>query len=175
MTRWFVFATIAAGGICGAGMHARAQVRAPEVRPASTIQQVMQAILFPNANVIFAAQRTDPATFPRDVQPSSSTNPLTGVYGGWQAVENSGLALAEAADLLNVKGRVCSNGKTVPVEDVDWKTAVGKLRDSAIAATAAARARNRSRVSEVADEVAIICSDCHRIYRVRGNPCVLSR
>ena len=82
-----------------AGVMARVEVQAqtPAPRPASTVQQLMQAILFPNANVIFATESDDPATVPRDAKPSASTNPLSGLYGGWQAVENSSLALLESA------------------------------------------------------------------------------
>ena len=140
-------------------------------RPASTMQQVMQAIVFPNANVIFSAQRDDPASIARDARPSLSTNALTGLYGGWQAIENSGLAMADAADLLNVRGRVCSNGKAVPVEDADWTAAVKALRESGIAVAAAAKARSQDRVGELTEQLTNACSNCHRTFRVMGNPC----
>jgi hypothetical protein len=156
LTLWF--ATAAAG-----------QAQAPEPRPASTMQQLMQATIFVNANVVFAAQRDDPATIVRDARPSLSTNPLTGLYGGWQAIENSGLALVDAADLLNVRGRVCSNGRPVPVQEVDWKTAVQTLRESGMAVAAVARARSLDRMDEISDQLTEACSACHRIYRVRDN------
>ncbi len=145
-----------------------------EPRPASTVRQLMQAILFPNANVIFSAQRDDPATAGRDARPSISTNALTGLYGGWQAIENSGLAMAEAADLLNVSGRVCANGTPVPVAEADWKAAVRALRESGLAVAAAARARNQERVSELTEPLTTTCSNCHRVYRARDNACVNS-
>ncbi len=162
VTAWL---TVAAG----------AQARAPESRPASTMQQLMQAILFPNSNVIFAAQGDDPASIRRDARPSLSTNPLTGLYGGWQAIENSGLALAEAADLLNVRGRVCSNGRPVPTRETTWKAAVEALRESGVKAAAAARARSQGSMGEVAEQLTNACSGCHRVYRVRESPCAPSR
>ncbi len=64
----------------------------------------MRGILFPNVNVIYAAQNDDPAkTKPAD-DPSTSPNPLTSMFGGWQAVEDSGLALAESLDSSRFPG-----------------------------------------------------------------------
>src|SRR5262245_44954363 len=147
------------------------ETQAPTKRPASTVQQLMQAILFPNANVIFAAQADDPAAAPRDARPSASTNPLTGLYGGWQAVENSSLALLESADLLNFKGRACANGKPVPVDEAQWKAAVEVMRESARATAAAARTQSQDKVSEATEQLADSCSGCHRIYRRADNHC----
>jgi hypothetical protein len=47
-----------------------------------TVNQLMHAILFPLGNAVFLAQSEDPDALPRDPQPSSSPNPLTGLYGG---------------------------------------------------------------------------------------------
>jgi hypothetical protein len=159
------------GVVVVAGAMARVETQAPPPRPASNVQQLMQAILFPNANVIFAAQGEDPAAIPRDAKPSASTNPLTGLYGGWQAVENSSLALLESADLLNISGRVCANGTPVPVDESQWKAAVEALRESARAAAGVARARSQEQIGEATDQLADSCSNCHRIYRRAQNHC----
>lgn len=169
MMRWCLLVTVMA-----AVLATGARAQRPEPSPASTMRQLMQAILFPNANVIFAAQGDDPASVPRDARPSLSTNPLAGVYGGWQAVENSGLALAEAADLLNVRGRLCANGKPVPVEEAEWRAAVQTLRDAGIAAAAAARSRSQDAIVDVAEQVTTACGGCHRLYRTRDNSCTLA-
>lgn len=162
-----VAVAIMAGGM--ARMESQAQTPAP--RPASTVQQLMQAILFPNSNLIFAAESDDPAAVRRDERPSTSTNPLTGLYGGWQAVENSSLALVESAELLNLSGRVCANGRPVPVDESQWKAAVQALRESAGATAAAARARSQKQISEAAEHLVDSCSGCHRIYRRAENHC----
>jgi hypothetical protein len=156
-----------------AGIMARVetQAQAPVPRPASTAQQLMQAILFPNANVIFATESDDPAAVPRDARPSASTNPLAGLYGGWQAVENSSLALLESADLLNLSGRACANGTPVPVDESQWKAAVEAMRAAARATAAAARARSQEQMSEANGQLAESCSSCHRIYRRAENHC----
>src|SRR5579863_8318229 len=64
----------------------------------ATLAQLMKGILFPNSNVIFAAQSQDPAKVPEAKDPSVATDPLANTYGKWEAVENSSLALAEAAN-----------------------------------------------------------------------------
>lgn len=168
MKIWCGLASLAVAGLA---MRIAVQAQTPEPRPASTMQQLMQSIIFTNANVIFAAERDDPATNRRDDRPSLSTNPPSSLYGGWQAVENSGLALAEAADLLNARGRVCSNGRVVPIQEDDWKTAVAALRDAGIKVAAAARARSQDGMSDVSEQLINACSSCHQVYRTRDNAC----
>jgi cytochrome c553 len=94
-----------------------------------------------------------------------ATGALTGVYGGWQAVENSGIALAEAANLLTIPGRVCSNGRPVPLADPDWGTFVQGLRDAGMAAQKAAAEKNQDAFLDVSDRVASACANCHDTYR----------
>jgi hypothetical protein len=111
--------------------------------PLMTVNQLMHAILFPLGNTVFYAQADDPAALARDPMPSSSPNPLTGLYGGWQAVENSALALAESADLLLIEGRMCSNGEIVNVEDADWIRFVADYREKSVAAYEAALTKDQ--------------------------------
>jgi cytochrome c553 len=140
-------------------------------RPASGAQvnakliQVMRGILFPNANVIFAAQRQNPASVKPDADPTMSTNPLTGSFGGWEAVENSSFVLAETANLLTIPGRVCSNGQPVPVQKPDWAKFVQGLRDAGMAAYKAAQSKNQTAITEASDQVATACENCHEVYR----------
>ena len=157
--------------VAAAMARAETQAQTPAPRPPSTVQQLMQAILFPNANVIFATESDDPAAVPRDAKPSASTNPLAGLYGGWQAVENSSFALLESADLLNLTGRACANGALVPVDESEWKAAVEAMREAARATLAAARARSQEQISEANGQLAESCSSCHRIYRRAQNHC----
>ncbi len=127
--------------------------------------QVMRGILFPNSNVIFAAQTQDPGAVKKDADPASSVNPLAGQYGGWQAIENSGLAIAESANLLTVPGRVCGNGKPVPVQNADWQQFVRGLRDAGMAAYKAGQSKNMDMVVEAADTITTACMNCHDVYR----------
>ena len=138
-------------------------VRAKQVH--ANLLQVMRSILFPNSNVIFAAQTQDPATVKKDADGTSSVNPLAGMYGGWQAIENSGLAIAESANLLTLPGRVCSNGKPVPVRNADWQQFVKGLRDAGMAAYKAGQSKNMDAVVDVADTMTTACMNCHDAYR----------
>jgi hypothetical protein len=141
---------------------------APAARPQqvhANLLQVMRAILFPNSNVIFSAQTQDPASVKKDADGTSSVNPLAGMYGGWQAIENSGLAIAESANLLTIPGRVCSNGKPAPVQNADWQQFVRGLRDAGMAAYKAGQAKNMDMVVEAADTMTTACMNCHDVYR----------
>lgn len=163
------------GWLCAPVAAQSPATQTPAATPPATMQQVMQSILFPNANVVFAGQANDPAGFPRDARSNASTNPLTGMYGGWQAVENSGLALAESTALLNVPARSCANGRPVPVVETRWKDAVGELRVASLAVATAARARDRERLDAAAEQLIESCGTCHRTYRMRENQCAPAR
>ena len=137
----------------------------PELQVHAVLGQVMRGILFPNANVIFAAQSQNPADVKPEADPSLSTNPLASSYGGWTAVENSGLALTEAANLLIIPGRKCSNGRDVPMQNADWGKFVQGLRDAGMAAYKAAQSKNQDSIVDAAGVVTTACADCHDKYR----------
>ena len=63
------------------------------------LAQVMRGILFPNSNIIFDAQNTDPVE-----KAKKTETPYGNAYGGWMEVENAAIALAEAANLLTIPG-----------------------------------------------------------------------
>jgi hypothetical protein len=129
------------------------------------LAQVMRGILFPNSNVIFFAQSKSPTDVTPAADPALATDPLAGTYGGWVAIENSSLALAEAANLLTIPGRVCSNGKPVPLKNPDWAKFVQGLRDAGMTAYKAAQAKDQDKVVDAADTVTTACQDCHDRYR----------
>lgn len=155
----------AAQGRGAAPARARGGATASGPRVSGNLLQVMRGILFPSSNVIFAAQGTDPATVKQASDAALATDPLASVYGGWQAVENAGIALSEAANLLTLPGRVCSNGRPVPVQNADWGTFVEELRAAGLAAYKAAQSKNQDAILEVSDTVVTACSDCHDVYR----------
>jgi hypothetical protein len=144
-----------------------ANVQSP---PLMTVNQLMHAILFPLGNAVFWSQAEDPAALPRDPMPSSSPNPLTGLYGGWQAVENSALALAESADLLLIPGRTCSNGEVVNVEDADWLRFVADYREKSVAAYEAALTKDQDAMVDASGNLSESCLACHRVYRREPTP-----
>jgi hypothetical protein len=142
----------------GAAPAARYQVH-------GTVLQVMRGILFPNSNVVFSAQSVDPATVKKAADPTAATDPLTGIYGGWEAIENSGIAMAEAANLLAIPGRVCSNGKPAPVQNADWQMFVQGLRAAGMATYKAGQSKKMDAVVDVSDTVTTACMNCHEVYR----------
>src|SRR5271169_3659998 len=96
----------AQGGAAGQPKAQTAAKSSAAAQVDGNLAQVMRGILFPNANVIFFTQSNNPADVKPASDPSSSTDPLTDAYGGWSAVENSAIAITEAANLLTIPGRV---------------------------------------------------------------------
>jgi len=145
---------------------------APPSNPAATQQprvyanmlQLMRGTLYPQSNVIFTAQVDDPASFKPATHQSTSSDPFTSSYGGWEAVENSGMAMAETSNLLLVP-RQCSNGKPAPIQNADWQMWVGELREAALGVYKAGQAKNDEVVLEAADKLATACLHCHAKYR----------
>jgi len=142
---------------------------APVSRNPATLAQVMKGILYPSSNVIFAAQGDNPADVPPAKDPATSVNPLASSYGKWEAVENAGLAIAEAANLLTVPGRKCSNGLAVPLTNPDWPKFVQGLRAAGMAAYKAAQSKDQEKILDAADTMTTACANCHDKYREKPN------
>jgi hypothetical protein len=136
----------------------------------ATLNQLMQGVVYPAANVLFSVQTEDPAALERPAvrDPAMATDPLVSVFGGWQAIENSGLALAESANLLLVPGRMCSSGMRAPIADPAWSKFVEELRDAGLKAYAAAKAKDRDKMIELSETINDACVHCHRKWRPRA-------
>jgi cytochrome c556 len=149
---------------------APAKAAAPASRNPATLAQLMKGILFPSSNVIFFAQGDNPNDVPEAKDPALAVNPLASSYGKWEAVENAGLAIAEAANLLTVPGRKCSNGLPVPVASADWPKLVQGLRDAGMVAYKAAQSKNQDKILDAADVLTTACANCHDKYREKPTP-----
>jgi hypothetical protein len=167
--RWVVFGLL----VFVAARFESAYAQAPAGRGGAAPQQpriyanmvqLMRGTLYPQSNVIFTAQVEDPASFKPAAHQSTSSDPFTSAYGGWEAVENSGLAMAETAALLLVS-RQCSNGKPAPVQNADWQMWVQELREASMGVYKAGQAKNDDVVLEAADKLATACLHCHAKYR----------
>jgi len=141
-----------------------APVAAAAAKPDANLLQLMRGILYPASNVIFAAQE-DLSKQPKPADEATSPNPLTSTYGGWTAVENAGLAIAEASRLVALQGRVCSNGKPAPVQRADWIKFTAGLRKAGLDAYAAAKKKDKDAIVDVAGTVSDACQACHDVYR----------
>ncbi len=149
----------------GAKPAAPAPARAASYKPeAPTLAQLMRGILFPASNIIFDAQSEDPTDKKLDVNIKYG-----GVYGGWQNVENAALALSEAANLLMIPGRMCSNGKPAPTTRADWPKFVQNLRAAGQVAYKAAQSKNQDNIVDASGTVTEACSACHDVYREKPN------
>jgi hypothetical protein len=135
----------------------------------ANLNQLMRGTLYPAANVVFSAQSDNPG----DVKPipghdpSMATDPLTSTFGGWLAVENAALALAESANLLTIPGRTCSNGAPVPIKDPAWATFVQQLRDASLEAYRAAQAKDQDKMIANSETLTRACAGCHGKWRDR--------
>ena len=165
---WGAFAVVALGQAKGGMAQAKgASPAAPQIE--ATLAQLMRGIIYPASNIVFAAQGDDPAKFPEAKDPSAATDLLASTYGKWTAVENSALAMGEAANLLTLPGRKCSNGIAVPIGNADWAKFVQGLRDAAMISYKAAQAKDQDKILMAADALTTACSNCHDKYREKPN------
>jgi hypothetical protein len=145
----------------------------PSNEPVGNLAHVMRGIFFPNSNILFDVQTTDPdAPAEAESGGAGATSRFAGIYTGWPVVENAAVALAEAANLLMIPGRMCENGEPVPVDRADWIEYARGMQDAGKKALEAARSRSQEAVSEVTNDIAGACSNCHSVYRdvQGGNP-----
>ena len=162
-----VFPTVAAPALPVVSASTGSALSAPE----GNLAELMRAIAFPNANIIFnlqlknpTAQRPKPlASSPFDYIEWGST-----VYPGWLAVDQATVALTESAALLLTPGRRCQNGRPVPVDRADWKQFVAALADAGKLAHRASRARNYEAFGEISEKLNDACANCHKVYRDKG-------
>ena len=131
----------------------------------ANLGQLMKGVFYPNSNVIFFAQSKDPAQVKPTQEVSTATDPLQNAYGKWEAVENSSLAIFEAANLLTIPGRKCANGRDMPLRNADWAKLVQGLRDVGMQAYKAAQAKDQDKILDAADAMTTACANCHDKYR----------
>ena len=150
-------------GVTAGGAAAQTSLETP---PVGTLAQIMRGIYFPNSNIIFDAQMRDPGA-PPDESAGGDTVSATfsGIYTGWQVVENAALVLAEGASLINKPGRLCENGRMVPVGRYDFLRWSREMTDVAWDIYQAALDKSQERVSELTNNLAEACDNCHRVYR----------
>jgi mono/diheme cytochrome c family protein len=141
----------------------------PEFPPIANLAQVMKGILFPNSNIIFNVQRQDPGAQKGGYEVGKRDPSLVdwgaGIYPGWELVDNSALAIAEAAPLLLTAGRRCENGKPVPSERPDWIKFTQELAAAGRAAYRASQSRSQEAVSDITERLSDACFNCHIVYR----------
>ena len=139
--------------------------------PEGNLAELMRAIAFPNANIIFNVQLKDPgaqtkkqpAAAPFDYVEWGST-----VYPGWLAIDQAAVAITETAPLLLTPGRLCQNSRPVPVDRADWKQYVAGLVDVGKLARKASKARDYEAFVDISEKLNDACANCHKVYRDKG-------
>jgi hypothetical protein len=87
------------------------------------------------------------------------------MYAGWDLVQQAAIALAEAPDLILKPGRLCSNGRPVPLDREDFPRWAQGLRDVARRVLTAAREKNQEKVTDLTNDLIEACLNCHVQYR----------
>jgi hypothetical protein len=160
--------------LTSSGLSLTAQTPSMDLPPQvhANLNQLMRGVLYPAANVVFSAQADNPAEVKAipGHDPGMSTDPLTSTFGGWLAVENAALALAESANLLSISGRSCANGVPVPTKDPAWATFVQQVRDVSMESYKAAQAKDQDKIIGLSERLSASCAGCHRKWRDRRSP-----
>jgi mono/diheme cytochrome c family protein len=162
-----VFPTVRSAAVPGVAKAAGTSLPPPE----GNLSELMRAIAFPNANIIFNVQLKDPgaqakkqpAAAPFDYVEWGST-----VYPGWLAIDQAAVAITETAPLLLTPGRRCQNGKAVPVDRADWKQYVAGLVTVGKLARKASQARDFEAFVDISEKLNDACANCHKVYRDKG-------
>jgi hypothetical protein len=128
-----------------------------------TLAQIMRANLFHNSNLLFAAQTADPADPQQPLDASFGI--FAKVYYGWPVIENAAIAMIEAPDWIMKPGRLCSNGRPVPVDRPDFRALAEDLATAGRFALKAAESRNTENMIEAGSRVSDACQACHTVYR----------
>ena len=170
-----LFSIVAVAGCQPAPAPAPAQPAALTPAPHGTLAEVMRGIPFPNSNIIFDTQTKDPAEAAAaakkatDKSSTAAAGGATGVYAsvysGWQAVENSAVALSETANLIMIPGRKCMNGLPVPLEQENFRKAIQGLVAAGEEALKAAKTKDMDKMIEASGTVSDACLACHEKYR----------
>ena len=149
-----------------------AGAQAPSAQPMGSLAQIMRGIFFPNANLIFDVQTRDPEAHSEETADDTATSKFSGIYAGWPVVENAALVLAEATHLITMPGRLCQNGRPVPTRQYDWNTYAQDLRETGWAIYQAAKLKNQAMVSDLTNDLAGACENCHFTYRDKPDRCI---
>jgi hypothetical protein len=131
--------------LCGAAI-AQAPVYKPA--PIGTLKQVMRGVILPNSDIVFSVAQTPPKN---DKE--------------WAVVQDSAIAISEAAALISMPGRLLSNGQKVPLERADWIKFTKELVDAGVASYKAAQSKNQDVVTVSLDRLSNACDSCHEVYR----------
>jgi hypothetical protein len=122
---------------------------APALTPVASVKQIMNGIVAPAATVVFESVATTiSAAGIKETAPRTEEE--------WAVVGNSAAALAEAANLLVIEGRV--------VDREDWVMMSRALADAGTATLKAVEAKSTEGILAAGEAVNTSCDNCHQKY-----------
>jgi hypothetical protein len=122
---------------------------APPFHPIADTKLLMQAVVDPNADVIWDAVKTiDTPAGSEELRPRTDEQ--------WTTVRNSAVAVAEAGNLLMLVPRAKDSG--------EWMKRAQEMIDTGERAIKAAEAKNAQQLFTVGGDIYDACSNCHREY-----------
>lgn len=141
--------------VAGARLARRAPPQTSDVviTPTASVRQIMQGIVGPAADRVFASVK-----YTETLQGREEQVPHTDAE--WQAVGNDAAALVEAGNLLLMKGRRVDAG--------EWIRMSRLMIDGGRIVLRAAEARSPDKVLEAGEALNVSCDTCHQRYQ-RGS------
>jgi hypothetical protein len=115
-------------------------------KPVATVDQVMDAIVIPNAQAIWDAV----------VYTNGELVSAPKTDDDWYNLQMRGYAVAEAGNLLMMAPRAKDDG--------DWMKFSTALIDQSRAVVRAAEAKDLQALLAAGGDVYNVCTDCHRVY-----------
>ena len=121
----------------------------PPFKPVADNKLLMQAVVDPNADIIWEAVKTiDSAAGTEEIRPRNDEQ--------WAAVRNAAVALAESGNLMMLVPRAKDGG--------EWMKRAQEMIDTGEKAIRAAEAKNADQLFTVGGDIYDSCSNCHRQY-----------
>jgi hypothetical protein len=129
----------------------RASPKPPPFKPVADVKQLMQTVVDPAADVIWASVGSVESK-----EGTVETAPKTDAE--WALVRNSAYVLTESGNLLMMGSR--------PKDEGEWLRHCQELIDVGTRAIKAAEAKNKDAIFEIGGDIYGVCSGCHQRYLV---------
>jgi len=137
-------------GTRAARVNAPAHTALPAAPPVATIKQIMNAIVLPNANVIYnAVGTTIDGTRVEETVPKNDKE--------WSAVGDSAAAIVESGNMLLVDDRL--------IDEREWLSYTQRFIAAGKAALAAANEKKADGILAAGGDLNETCDACHEKYQ----------
>ena len=134
--------------VCGCGGSGKSEPLKPPVPPAVSVNAVMVAMIDHNGHVLWDAEKEGKA-------PKSD--------GDWQEIEHAAIQLAGSGTLIALGGSGPADAGWANLPD--WRKYSQALTDAAVAARAAAHAKNLGDLVKANGQLVDSCEQCHKAFK----------